>query len=99
MKQNDKIDVILIKNPNEPEKMTVSYLDEMDNGYHSISFPLISSGIFGGSLANPVAESTKQCLRAYKVFTSDYPDYDIDVKLCAFGNNEMIKAQNEWNNQ
>ena len=31
MKQNDKIDVILIKNPNEPEKVTVSYLDEMDN--------------------------------------------------------------------
>ena len=31
---------------------------------HSISFPLISSGIFGGSLANPVAESTKQCCRA-----------------------------------
>ena len=68
----------------------------MDNGYHSISFPLISSGIFGGSLANPVAESTKQCLRAYKSFTANYPDYDIEVKLCAFGNHEMIKAQNEW---
>ena len=68
----------------------------MDNGYHSISFPLISSGIFGGSLANPVAESTKQCLRAYKAFTADYPDYDIDVKLCAFGDNEMVKAQAEW---
>lgn len=64
----------------------------MDNGYHSISFPLISSGIFGGSLANPVVESTKQCLRAYKAFTSDYPDYDIDVKLCAYGDNEMIQA-------
>ena len=31
MKQNDKIDVILVKNPNEPEKVTVSYLDEMNN--------------------------------------------------------------------
>lgn len=70
----------------------------MDNGYHSISFPLISSGIFGGSLANPVAESTKQCLRAYKSFTSDYPDYDIDVKLCAYGQQEMQKAGDEWNN-
>lgn len=69
----------------------------MDNGYHSISFPLISSGIFGGALENPVAESTKQCLRAYKSFTSDYPDYDIDVKLCAFGSNEMIKAKEEVN--
>ena len=69
----------------------------MDNGYHSISFPLISSGIFGGSLANPVAESTKQCIRAYKQFISDYPDYDIDVKLCAYGQQEMQKAENEWN--
>ena len=31
MKENDKIDVILIKNLNEPEKVTVSYLDEMNN--------------------------------------------------------------------
>ena len=27
----------------------------MDNDYHSISFPLLISGIFGGSLSNPVA--------------------------------------------
>jgi O-acetyl-ADP-ribose deacetylase (regulator of RNase III) len=60
-----------------------------ENGYHSIAFPLISSGIFGGSLANPVAESTKQCIRAYKKFAADFPDYDIDVKLCAFTASEM----------
>ncbi|MDO5156149.1 MAG: macro domain-containing protein [Eubacteriales bacterium] len=65
----------------------------MDNGYHSISFPLISAGIFGGSLANPVAESTKQCVRAYKRFVQDYPDYDIDVKLCAFSANEMVETK------
>ncbi len=39
----------------------------MENGYRSISFPLISSGIFGGALANPVGESTKQCCRAYVI--------------------------------
>ena len=64
-----------------------------DNDLHSISFPLISSGIFGGSLANPVAESTKQCCRAYKKFISDFPNYDIEVKLCAFMANEMTEAQ------
>ena len=64
-----------------------------ENGLHSISFPLISSGIFGGSLDNPPAESTKQCLRAYKKFVTDYPDYDVDVKLCAFSSSEMIEAQ------
>lgn len=65
----------------------------MDNGLHSISFPLISSGIFGGSLDNPVAESTKQCCRAYKKFVADYPNYGVDVKLCAFSSKEMQEAK------
>ncbi len=69
----------------------------MDNGYHSISFPLISAGIYGGSLSNPVAESTKQCCRAYKKFIEDYPEYDIEVLLCAFSPSEMEKAQDEYN--
>ena len=64
-----------------------------ENGFHSISFPLISAGIFGGSLDNSAAESTKQCLRAYKKFTEDYPEYDIDVKLCAFTTAEMRDAE------
>ena len=68
----------------------------MDNGYHSISFPLISSGIFGGALNNPAGESAKQCLRAYKKFIADYPDYGVDVKLCAFSASEMAKAQKEF---
>ena len=67
-----------------------------DNGYHSISFPLISSGIFGGGLKNAVAESTKQCIRAYNKFTADYPNYGIDVKLCAFTVSEMEKATQEY---
>ena len=60
---------------------------------HSISFSLISSGIFGGSLANPVAESTKQCCRAYLIFVADFPNYPVDVKLCAFSAREMQDAQ------
>lgn len=65
----------------------------MANGYHSMSFPLISAGIFGGSLPNPAADSTKQCCRAYKKFTSDYPEYSVAVKLCAFTASEMTSAQ------
>ena len=68
----------------------------MDNGYHSIAFPLISSGIFGGSLKNPVAESTRRCLQAYHCFTAEYPDYEIDVKLCAYTSEEMKSAQAEY---
>ncbi len=35
-------------------------------------------------------------LRAYRKFTTDYPDYDLDVKLCAFSPSEMIEAQKEY---
>ena len=69
----------------------------MNNNLHSISFPLISSGIFGGSLSNPVAESTKQCCRAYQKFIKDYPNYPVDVILCAFSANEMVEAELVFN--
>ena len=69
----------------------------MENDLHSVSFPLISSGIFGGNLSNPVAESTKQCCRAYNNFIGDYPDYDIDVKLCAYMSVEYQNAQTVFN--
>ena len=65
----------------------------MEHGYHRIAFPLISSGIFGGSLEDPAGESAKQCVRAYRKFVSDHPDYGVDVKLCAFSASEMRKAQ------
>ena len=68
-----------------------------ENGLHSISFPLISSGIFGGNLPDPTGESTNQCCRAYNKFTVDYPDYEIEVKLCAFTPREMSSAQNVFN--
>ncbi len=68
----------------------------MENGYHSISFPLISSGIFGGSLSDPAGESAKQCLLAYGKFTSDHPDYEVFAKLCAFTSSEMSFAQREF---
>ena len=51
-----------------------------------------------GSLANPVAESTKQCCRAYKKFVDDYPEYEINVLLCVFMPAEMSEAQVEFNN-
>lgn len=45
------------------------------------------------SLANPVAESTKQCCRAYLKFIADYPNYNVDVKLCAFSAREKQDAK------
>lgn len=64
-----------------------------ENGLHSISFPLISSGIFGGRLENPVVESTKQCCRAYRQFVRDYPDYDVKVLVCVYSGAEMPDAK------
>ena len=69
-----------------------------ENNLHSISFPLISSGIYGGDLENPVAESTKQCCLAYKQFISDHPDYEIDVKVCAYSPESMDEAKPVFDN-
>lgn len=69
-----------------------------DNYLHSISFPLISSGIFAGQLPNAAVESAKQCCRAYKKFIQDYPEYDIDVLLCAFTSAEYNAAKTIFNN-
>ena len=44
-------------------------------------------------LPTPVGESTKQCCRAYNQFVADNPEYDIDVKLCAFTLTEMVSAK------
>ena len=64
----------------------------MDNGLHTIAFPLISSGIFGGSLPDPAGESARQCLKAYRRFRADFPDYPITVTLCAFTPQEYHSA-------
>lgn len=69
-----------------------------DNNLYSISFPLISSGIFAGNLPNPAEESAKQCSRAYKKFIQDYPEYDINVLLCAFTSAEYNAAKTIFNN-
>ena len=65
-----------------------------NNNYHTIAFPLISSGIFGGDLENPVAISTKYCIKAYNKFLNNN-DYDIDVLLCAYTKDEYKKAIQE----
>ena len=67
-----------------------------DNDLHSISFPLISSGIYGGQLENPTAESTKQCCLAYRKFTEDFPEYIVDVRLCAYGSQQYADARSEF---
>lgn len=64
-----------------------------DNNLHTISFPLISAGIFGKTLPNPAEESAKQCSRAFRKFLQDFPDYDINVMLCASDSKEYNAAK------
>lgn len=86
--------------PNAFKELYDAYYNSLvvlkENNLHSISFPLISSGIFGYGLDNPVRESTKQCIRAYNKFIDDYNEYDISVKLCAYSNNEYIESMKEY---
>ena len=86
--------------PNAFKELFDAYYNSLvvlkENEYHSISFPLISSGIFGGGLEDAPGESAKQCLRAYSKFVSDYPDYEVNVLLCAFTASEMARCSAVW---
>ena len=85
------------RTPNAYEKLYDAYYNSLialkNNNYHTIAFPLISSGIFAGNIENPVQLSTKECLKAYKDFINKYNDYDIKVKLCAYTKNEYNEAK------
>ncbi len=87
--------------PTAFDKLLNAYFNSLivlrDNNLHSISFPLISSGIYGGNLPNPVAISTEQCIQAYKLFKEQNPNYDIDVLLCAFTEKEYKSSQEIFN--
>lgn len=87
--------------PEAFDKLLNAYYNSLtvlrDNELHSISFPLISSGIYGGNLSNPVAISTEQCIKAYKLFKENNPDYEIDVRLCAFTEKEYLSALEVYN--
>jgi O-acetyl-ADP-ribose deacetylase (regulator of RNase III) len=64
-----------------------------ENELHSIAFPLISSGIYGGNLPNPVTISTQECINAYNKFIKEYSEYNINVLLCAYTEKEYLEAQ------
>lgn len=65
-----------------------------ENNYHSIAFPLISTGIFKGNLKNPLEVSTKELLKANNKFIKEYPNYKINIKLCIYNNNDYIEVNN-----
>ncbi len=82
--------------PNAFDKLNLAYYNSMkllkDKFLYSISFPLISSGIFRGRLENPVRESTKQCIEAYIKYNESHKEHSIKVLLCAYTENEYNEA-------
>ena len=83
--------------PNAFEDLFSAYYNSLkvlkENNLHSISFPLISSGIFGGSLSNPAYTSSKECLKAYNKFIEENKDYDIDVRICAYSSSKYEEVK------
>lgn len=83
--------------PNAFDELFNAYFNSLEvlkeNGLHSVAFPLISSGIFGGRLENPVKESVSQCIKAYRKFVEENEEYEIDVVVCAFTVEEMEKCE------
>jgi histone macroH2A1 family phosphatase len=55
-----------------------------EHNLHSISFPLISAGIYSGNIKNPAINSATMCILAYNDFLSSNEDYDMDLILCAY---------------
>ena len=86
--------------PDAFDKLYDAYYNSLallkENNLHSISFPLISSGIYGGELENPVDVSVSEFLRAYGDFVRENRDYDIDVSICAFSEKEMDNAKQRF---
>lgn len=78
--------------PNAFKELFNAYYNSLiimkENNLHSISFPLISSGIFGRNLDNPALVSAKHCKMAYDKFLEEYPNYEIRVLLCAYTKEE-----------
>ena len=87
--------------PSSFDKLFNAYYNSLkvlkENNLHSISFPLISAGIYGGNLKNPASVSAKECINAYNKFITDFPDYEINVILCAYSKKDMNEAQKEFN--
>lgn len=86
------------RTPNAFNELFNAYYNSLEllksNNLHSIAFPLISSGIYGGNLDNPAKESANKCIEAYNKFIKEYEDYEINIYLCAFTDKEYKEISN-----
>ena len=80
-------------NNNEPQLLYSAYkqslLVAMENGCHSIGFPLISGGIYG----YPKDKAWRKGLQACNDFIKNNPDWDMDITFCVL--DDISKAQGD----
>ena len=79
--------------PNAFDKLFDAYYNSLillqEHNLHTIAFPLISSGIFGGNLSKPAYVSYSYAKKAFDAFVSKYTEYEIEMKVCAFSSYEL----------
>lgn len=66
-----------------------SLLLAMENGLHSIGFPLISAGIFG----YPSDGAWRKAIQACRDFLAEYPDYEMEIVFAVL--DDKIKTVGE----
>ena len=80
-------------NSNEPKLLYGAYYKSLElaveNGCHSIGFPLISAGIFG----YPIDKAWRKAIQAVKDFFEKHPDADLEVIFTVL--DDRIKAVGE----
>ena len=83
----------------EPEKLYSCYQKSlelaMENGCHSIGFPLISAGIYG----YPKAEAWAVAIQACRDFLGKHPDYHIQITFCVLDDGIMEMGQQAMSGQ
>ncbi len=71
----------------DAELLKNCYVNSLDlakqNGIHSISFPAISTGVYG----YPLREATALALNSVLSWLNDNEDYEISVEFCCFDAN------------
>jgi O-acetyl-ADP-ribose deacetylase (regulator of RNase III) len=84
--------------PNADNELFNAYYNSLlllkENNLHSIAFPLISSGLYGGNKENSIKESYNKCREAYIKFINENINYDVIVKICAYTEKEYKEIEN-----
>lgn len=82
-------------NSNEEELLYSAYYNSLtllkDNALHSITFPVISAGIYG----YPKEEAWKVAIKSCRDFIAENKDYEVDIVFAVYGSSFMLELGNK----